>query len=365
MNEKQMLANKIVNYSLKVKKSDKVLISYESPVCNDLVKEIIKETYRAGAVPFVKEIDKEVSVTLSEGLTMERIEILKEIFLFENNIYDCFVNIKYYDNDFELKNIDHEMMNRYYESIKDYRNERTNHKRWVLLNFPTKLEAYKAKMKTQEYYDFSFDTMNLDYMKMQSKIEPLKKLMEKTDKVRITGKNTDITFSIKDIPVIPCLGEMNLPDGEIFTAPVKDSVNGIITYNVPAPHDGNIFNNICLEFKNGRIVNAKCDSDNEALNKIFDIDEGARYVGEFSFGLNPKIKHPIGNILFDEKIIGSIHFTPGSAYEEADNGNKSNLHWDLVLIQRDEYGGGDIYFDDILIRHNGEFVLDELKDLNS
>ena len=190
--------------------------------------------------------------------------------------------------------------------------------------------------------------------------------MEKTKKVRITSPDTDITFSIKGMPVIPCVGEMNIPDGEIFTSPIKNSVNGTITYNTSSTYNGEVFKDIKLEFIDGKIVNASCSEENknDKLNKIFDTDKGSRYIGEFSLGLNPKILHPMGDILYDEKIIGSIHFTPGSAYKESYNGNDSDIHWDLVLIQRKEYGGGELYFDDKLIRKDGLFVLDELKNLN-
>jgi aminopeptidase len=166
------------------------------------------------------------------------------------------------------------------------------------------------------------------------------------------------------MPIIPCTGECNIPDGEIFTAPIKNSVNGKITYNTPSPYHGNIYNHVSLEFKDGKIVNATCDEGDDKINEIFDTDEGSRYIGEFAIGLNPKILKPVGDILFDEKIIGSIHFTPGMAYKEAYNGNDSDIHWDLVLIEREEYGGGKLYFDDKLVRENGKFVLDELKHLN-
>ena len=199
---------------------------------------------------------------------------------------------------------------------------------------------------------------------MSNIIKPLKELMERTDKVRIVGPNTDISFSIKGIPAIPCCGKSNIPDGECYTAPVRDSVNGTITYNTPCPYQGNIYHNVSLTFENGKIIKATCDEDNDRLNEIFDTDEGARYVGEFSFGLNPAIQEPMGDILYDEKIIGSIHFTPGSAYQDAFNGNVSSIHWDMVLIQRPEYGGGEIYFDDELIRKDGKFLLEELKPLN-
>ena len=187
--------------------------------------------------------------------------------------------------------------------------------------------------------------------------------MQRTDRVRITAPGTDLTFSIKDIPVVPCSGESNIPDGEVFTAPVRDSVNGTIRYNAASSYQGFVFENVTLTFENGKIVKAEAN-DTERINGIFDMDEGARYVGEFAIGVNPYILHPMKDILFDEKIQGSIHFTPGSCYDDAWNGNVSAIHWDLVLIQRPEYGGGEIYFDDVLIRKDGRFVVPELEVLN-
>jgi aminopeptidase len=198
---------------------------------------------------------------------------------------------------------------------------------------------------------------------MSKAMDALVELMNRTDKVRLTGENTDLTFSIKDIPAVKCAGEMNIPDGEVYTAPVRDSVNGTISYNTPSNYQGFTFENVSLTFKNGKIVEATAN-DTERINGIFDTDEGARFVGEFAIGVNPYIQHPMQDILFDEKIDGSFHFTPGECYEDAYNGNKSNIHWDMVMIQRPEYGGGEIYFDDVLIRKDGLFVIEELKALN-
>ena len=191
----------------------------------------------------------------------------------------------------------------------------------------------------------------------------LVELMNRTDKVRLVAPGTDLTFSIKGIPAVKCSGRRNIPDGEVYTAPVRDSVNGRITYNVPSKYNGKKFENISLVFKDGKIVEATAN-DSEAVNRVFDTDEGARYVGEFSFGVNPFIHDAMGDILFDEKIAGSIHFTPGSCYEEAPNGNDSAIHWDLVLDMSADKGGGEIYMDDVLVRKDGIFVLDELKGLN-
>ena len=223
--------------------------------------------------------------------------------------------------------------------------------------------AQSADMSTEAFEEFYFNVCNLDYSKMSKAMDSLVELMNKTDKVRLVSPGTDLTFSIKDIPAIKCDGKMNIPDGEVFTAPVKTSINGTLSYNTPSVYNGFTFNNIKFEFKDGKIINATANN-TERINSILDTDDGARYVGEFAIGVNPYILHPMKDTLFDEKIAGSIHFTPGACYDEAPNGNNSAIHWDLVLIQRSDYGGGEIYFDDILIRKDGIFVIDELKVLN-
>ena len=187
--------------------------------------------------------------------------------------------------------------------------------------------------------------------------------MEKTDRVEIKGPGTDLRFSIKGIAAIICGGDRNIPDGEVFSCPVKDSVEGFVTFNAPTIYQGIGFDGIRLAFKNGKIVDATSNQ-TKKLNNILDSDPGARYIGEFSLGFNPYVMHPMRDILFDEKIAGSFHFTPGQAYEEADNGNRSQIHWDMVSIQRPDYGGGEIYFDGKLIRRDGEFLPKPLRSLN-
>lgn len=364
MDKIEELSKKIVDYSIKLDKDDKVLITYQNTACNDLVESLIDNISKKGAICHTKFIDPIINHKLMVNTDSKKAKLLGEYSRFEVENYTAFIMIRYTINDYEDNDIEPNIRSIIGKETRKYDSVRINKRKWVLLNYPSILDAHKAKMSIRKFRDYSFDAMTTDYNELGNRLKPLKDLMEKTDKVRIVAPNTDISFSIKGMPVIPCLGEANLPDGEIFTAPVLESVNGQITYNTPSPYRGLVFNNVCLEFKEGRIINCSCNGDNEALKSIFDTDKGSRYIGEFSLGLNPKILHPVGDILFDEKIIGSIHFTPGQAYEEADNGNRSDIHWDLVLIQREDYGGGEIYFDDVLIRKNGEFVLEELKHLN-
>jgi len=223
--------------------------------------------------------------------------------------------------------------------------------------------AQLGNMSIEGFEDFYFEVCNLDYSKMSRAMEPLKALMEKTDQVHILGPGTDLVFSIKGMPAIKCDGHVNIPDGEIFTAPLKESVNGRISYNTPSLYQGFTYDNIVLEFKDGKIIKATAN-DTERIETVFNTDEGARFVGEFAIGVNPYIQAPMKDTLFDEKIDGSFHFTPGSCYDDCSNGNKSAIHWDLVCIQRPDYGGGEIYFDGTLVRKNGRFVLSELEVLN-
>jgi len=161
------------------------------------------------------------------------------------------------------------------------------------------------------------------------------------------------------MPAVKCAGEYNIPDGEIYTAPIRESVNGKIHFNIPSIYEGTMHNGINLTFKEGKVIDA-VSSNTEKLNAQLDSDDAARYVGEFAFGLNPYITKPMNDVLFDEKIAGSIHMALGDSYDDCPNGNKSQIHfhWDMVKQ------GGDIYFDNKLIRRNGLFLPKSLRGLN-
>jgi aminopeptidase len=236
-------------------------------------------------------------------------------------------------------------------------------KKWCLLRYPTPSAAQAAGMSTQAFEDFCLNVSTLDYARLDKAMDPLVDLMSRTDRVRVTGPGTDVSFSIKGIPIIKAAGKNNIPDGEVFTSPVRDSVNGTLAFNTPSLEDGVTYERVRFTFKNGKIVEADANEP-ERLQTMLDTDEGARYLGEFALGLNPRIDRPMKDTLYDEKIGGSLHLTPGRAYEEADNGNRSSIHWDLVLIQTPKWGGGEIYFDEVLVRKDGLFVLPELEGLN-
>lgn len=360
----QTLAHNLINYSISLQKGEKVLIE-NFGLQRELVTALVKEAYAAGGYPFVLLKDHSVDRSLMMGATEEHFE---QIAAYEASVMknmDAYIGLRSGDNVNEQADVPSDCMKVYGNTVgkKVHRDIRVPHTKWVVLRYPNASMAQLAKMSTEAFEDFYFDVCNLDYGKMNKAMDSLVELMNKTDKVRITGPGTDLTFSIKDIPAIKCAGHANIPDGEVYSAPVRDSVNGTVSYNTPSPYNGYMFENVKLTFKDGKIIEATAN-DTERINKVFNTDEGARYVGEFAIGVNPYILHPMGDILFDEKIDGSFHFTPGQAYDEAFNGNKSNIHWDLVCIQRPDYGGGEIYFDDVLIRKDGRFVIPELEALN-
>lgn len=360
------LAKGIVNYSCKVQPKEKVLIEASSGT-EKLVNALIKEIYDKKAYPFVHLTNSSIAKSIISGTTTEHSKLCAKYMFPIITDMDAYIGISGGDNVYELSDVPSSAMQIYslFYSKPIHHDVRVTKTKWVILKYPTSAIAQLANMSNESFEKFYFNVCCLDYQKMNNAMTPLQKLMEQTDKVHILSPNTDLTFSIKGIKAIKCAGEMNIPDGEVYTAPIRNSVNGKITYNVPTLYGGKRFDNVSLTFKEGKIVNAECQSGgNLSLNKILDTDEGARYVGEFSFGLNPYILEPMLDILFDEKICGSIHFTPGSCYNDAYNGNDSAVHWDMVLNQRKEYGGGEIWLDDKLIRKDGLFVIDELLGLN-
>jgi len=359
------LVKSLVNYSCDVQKGENVYLNVID--CDDAVVEaLIKEVVAVGGKPFVNQVRSKVTRQLLKNATKEQIDLMTEFDVPVMSKMDAFIGIRGANNTSENGDVPDDIMeyymSKYYQEV--HFDIRVGKTKWVVLRYPTTNMAQMAEMSTESFEDFYFNVCNLDYSKMDKAMDPLAELMNKTDKVRVTAKDTDITFSIKGLESEKCSGLRNIPDGEVYSAPVKESVNGKITYNTPSSNRGFKFENVCLEFKDGKIINATSNN-TKLINQIFDTDDGARYVGEFAIGVNPFITKAMGDTLFDEKIAGSIHFTPGAAYEgPADNGNKSSVHWDLVLIQTAECGGGEIYFDDVLIRKDGLFVIDSLKGLN-
>lgn len=361
----EVLAKNLVTYSCRVGKGEKVLIESIGEDPKLLVKALVKEVYAAGGYPFVTIKDQSVTRELLKGIDKTQAELMAKYELERMKDMDAYIAIRGSENSSELSDIDSDKMKIYTDHFMKpvHLSERVNNTKWVVLRYPNNSMAQLANTSLETFEDFYYNVCNLDYSKMSKAMDSLTKLLDRTDKVRIVGPGTDLTFSIKNIPSVKCCGLRNIPDGEVYSAPVRDSINGTISYNTPSVYQGTTFENICFKFENGKIVEATSNN-TEKLNEILDTDDGARYIGEFAIGVNPYILKPMKDTLFDEKIAGSIHFTPGQAYKLADNGNKSAIHWDLVLIQRPDFGGGEIWFDDVLIRKDGIFVIDELEVLN-
>ena len=357
------LAQNLVTHSVKVTPNDNVLIEVFD-LDPDMTIALVEAVAEKGGKPFVEIRDTRVTraqfINGSDEFWTERtafeLDRMKKM--------QCYIAIRANRNSYEYSDVPSDRMSKIGKIYRPVTDHRVKNTRWCVLRFPNPSMAQGASMSTEAFEKYYFDVCLMDYSKMAKPAAALVELMNRTSTVHIEGPGeTNFTFSIKDIPAIACVGEMNIPDGEVFTAPVKYSVNGVIQFNTPTVYEGKRFENIRLVFKDGKIIKAT-SSDTIALNAILDTDDGATYVGEFALGFNPYVKKAMCDILFDEKIAGSIHFTPGACYDEASNGNNSSIHWDMVLIQTPEYGGGKIWFDDVLVRLDGVFILPELFGLN-
>lgn len=356
------LASLLVNYSTDLQRGEKVLIeSFDCP--EEMTIALIRAARKAGAIPFSQIQRAQISRELALGADEKQMDLAAAHELARMKKMDAYIAVRGSNNISELADVPIDRLKLVAKKMRAVQDQRVQKTKWVVLRWPTPAMAQLAGMSTEAFEDFFFKVCTLDYRKLQPGMKALKALMEKTDQVQIKGPGTDLRFSIKGISSIICGGDRNIPDGEVFSCPVKDSVQGHVTFNAPSIYQSIGFDNIRLDFRDGKIIEATSNQ-TKKLNEVLDSDAGARYIGEFSLGCNPYIREPMRDILFDEKIAGSFHFTPGQAYQEADNGNRSQVHWDMVCIQRKEYGGGEVYFDDELVRRDGEFLPRQLRSLN-
>jgi aminopeptidase len=356
------LARQLVGYSINLKPEEKVLVeAFDVP--DEMTIALIRAIREAGGTPFAQIQRTRVSRALALGATESQLSLAAHHELSRMKKMHAYIALRGSNNITELSDVPVSQLKLLAKKMRPVQDQRVKKTKWVVLRWPSPSMAQLAGMSTEGFEDFYFDVCTLDYRRLQPGMKALKNLFERTNRVEIHGPGTDLRFSIKGIPAIVCGGDRNIPDGEVFTAPIRDSVEGHVTFNAPTIYQGTAFDGIRLEFREGKIVKAS-GNETDKLNRILDSDPGARYIGEFSLGFNPYILRPMRDILFDEKIAGSFHFTPGQAYEEADNGNRSQVHWDMVNIQRSDYGGGEILFDGEVIRRNGEFLPKPLRSLN-
>jgi len=357
-----LLAKNLVGFSVGLKKGERVLIdAFDVP--DEMVVALIRAVRGVGGMPYVQLHHGRVARELAIEMQPTALEVSSKVELARMRQMQAYIALRGGLNAMEMSDVASEKMKLIAQKMKPVLDWRVKKTRWCVLRWPSPSMAQMAQMSTEAFEDFYFRVCTLDYARMQPGMKALSELMMKTDRVRISGPGTELEFSIKGIKAIPCGGTHNIPDGEVFTAPVKTSVNGVVQYNAPTIYQGTGFDSVRLEFKDGKIVNGTANN-TEKLNAILDSDAGARFIGEFAIGFNPHIQQPMRDILFDEKIAGSFHFTPGQCYEETENGNRSQVHWDMVCIQRPDYGGGEIYFDGKLIRKDGLFIPKPLQALN-
>jgi len=356
------LAELLVNYSTQIKKGDRALLDLID-VPDEFSVELVRAVRAAGGTPLVEVRHTRVARELLLEMDDKQAALVRDIEMFRMKKVQAYIAIRGSANASENADVPGGRMQLYSRILRPVLDWRVNKTRWCVLRWPTPSMAQAAGMSTEAFEDLYFDVCTMNYAKMARAMVPLERRMKRADKVHLKAPGTDLMFSIKGIGAKMCKGDRNIPDGEVFSCPVKNSVNGVIQFNTPTIYSGTKFENVRLEFKDGKIIAATANN-SKRLNEILDTDAGARYVGEFSLGFNPFILSPMCDILFDEKIAGSLHFTPGQAYEECDNGNRSAVHWDMVLIQRKEWGGGEVWFDGELIRKDGIFLPKDLKPLN-
>jgi len=359
------LAHNLVRYSCDVQPGERALIELIGDGLREFGAELVAQVYAAGGAPFVQLTEPAIQRALMMSCQTDQLERMAKYDAARMGEMQAYIGVRAGDNPYQTSDVPEESKGLF---TKLYNHPvhtliRVPKTKWVVLRYPVPAMAQQAGMSTEAFEDHYFNVCNLDYAKMSAAMDALVERMGRTDQVRIVGNGTDLRFSIKGMPAIKCDGKLNIPDGEVFSAPVRDSVNGTLRFNTPNLYQGITYENVSLSFQNGKIVKATAN-DTQGLNAILDTDEGARYIGEFAIGVNPFITSAIKDTLFDEKIAGSFHFTPGSCYDECDNGNQSAIHWDMVCIQTPAYGGGEMYFDDELIRKDGLFVPEYLHCLN-
>ena len=361
------LADVLVNHSTQPQPGETVLIEAFDLPETQLVESLVSRVSELGAIPRVHLFSNAVQRAILKSADDATFELMGEIDAEVMRQMNCYIGIRGSANTSETQDVPQDRMKAAQEKWRQpvHLEIRVPKTRWVVLRYPTPSMAQAAEMSTAAFEQYYFDVCTADYAAMAEHQKPLVARMEAASDVRIVAPGTDLSFSIEDIPVIPCNGRRNIPDGEVFTAPVRESVNGQITYNVDTRYQGQVFSDVRFVFRDGKIVEADCAGDAVPLNEILDSDEGARYLGEWSLGCNNAVRRPMLDTLFDEKIGGSMHLTPGNAYDAADNGNRSQIHWDIVQIHTAERGGGEVWFDGELLRKDGYFQPDDLQGLNA
>ena len=359
-------AEVLVDYSVDVQKGDLVQIRATSVYAKDLVKAVFKRVLERGGHPLVRTSIEDMSDTFIKLASDEQLDYVDPITKLEYEEVDKFISIGAPMNTKTMARANMAKLARRGKATKALsellmKRSADGYAKWVIADVPTHALAQEAKMSFDEYSEFLFNSCYLD---LDDPVAKLKELAEKqtkwanylnnVKKIRIVGEKTDITFGVEGRKWISCSGLNNYPDGEVFTSPVEDDVNGEIYFDFPQIYRGNEAHGVHLTIEKGKVVKVVAEKGEDYVNAMFDMDEGSRGIGEIAIGTNDEIQDITGNILFDEKIGGSIHMAIGASYPETGGKNVSGLHWDMIKGMKKD---GKIYADDILIYENGKFII--------
>lgn len=358
------IASTVMRHSLKIKPGEKVIISAVDDG-DKLCEALVEEAYACGALPFVSLEQTNVRRAILLGATQEQLELMAKPTVALMEEMDCSVTISAPYNSCEFSLVDQEKQTMYTKYCRSQISRARGKLRWVSLTYPNHAMAQNAGMSLSDFSDYYFDLMTMDYEKLERASLPMAMRMRAADKVRIVAPGTDLTVSLKGFTALIAAGEHNLPDGEIASTPDRYSVNGTISFNIPSMHNGFLFKDVVLTFKDGKLVDASAN-DTERFWREVSLDEGCRYIGEFSMGTSPFVNQIVHETLFDEKMGGSMHMALGACYNfpGRDNGNRSSIHWDLIQSHRPEHGGGEVWIDGELVRKDGIYLPEDLRTLN-
>jgi aminopeptidase len=349
----QQLAEVLVNYSTGTKPSEKVLITMMEETTFPLTRAVYTEAVKAGGLPHVEF----QSVLLERDLMLhgakEQLDWVPELNAYGMEWADVYIGLRGARNPFEFSNVSPENIAAHKRAMGIVSGMRNDHTRWVLVRVPNESFAQQAEMSHDEMMDFFFEATLRDWAKEAEWYREVQKVFQAAKTVRIVGLNTDLTFSTEGRIYEVADGHLNMPDGEVFTAPVDDSAEGHIYFEFPGVYFGERIPGINLEFSKGKVAKASAEGNQELLQELIKMDEGSNRIGEFGVGINYGIQRFVSDILYDEKIGGTIHIALGRAYAECGGVNQSALHWDIIKDLREQ---GELHLDGKKIFEKGKFL---------
>lgn len=358
------LSRLLTGYSCGLQPGEKVLIEYEGKETRTLVRQLIRDVYGLGAVPFVAERDASVLREVLMEASGEQLELQYGLELQRMEQMDAFIGIRGGDNIAELSDVPPEKLQLYDRLTLPVDEQRVNGTKWVILRYPNPSMAQLAGKSLAGFEDFFFDVCTMDYGRMSQAMDELAALMNRTDRVRLAGPGTDLTFSIKGIPAVKCDGKANIPDGEVYTAPVRDSVNGVIRYNAASEMEGFVYENVRFEVENGKIIRAEAqrhgeDQPSAGRGRRSQVFRRVCHRRESLCAASHE-GHPLRR-----KDLRQLSFDAGAGLRR--RGQRKPVSDSLGSGHGAAGGlwpGGEIWFDDVLIRKDGRFVIDGLRPLN-